>query len=105
MLRSLTLAKRRYNQYPYGHRFLLGKRQPTLLAGSSGARIQGPVVQQPPAAFRPAGAQVAADAGDELPRQAARFTRRRLRRVRVAGDSLLPRPEISRPADLRPHTR
>src|ERR1700722_12247132 len=84
-----------------GHRLLLGKRQRAVLARRARARIQESQLQQPSAAVRSAGAQVAAHAGDELSRQAAGAARQRLRGVRVAGDTLLPRAEIPRAADLR----
>src|SRR3569833_460979 len=51
-------------------------------------------VRKPPAAVLQAGTQVAADAVAELPRARARAEGRRLRGVRVARRSLLPRPQI-----------
>src|SRR6202162_3747619 len=88
---------------PDGHRFLLGKRQPRVLARGAGARIQGPALPESSAAFRSPGTQVAADAGDELPRPAAGVARRRLRGFRVARDPLLPGAEIARAAESRAH--
>ena len=55
-------------------------------------------VQQPPASVREAGAQVAADARSESRGRVPSREGRRLRRVRVAGGPLLPRPQVSRPS-------
>ena len=55
----------------HGNRSLLGQRQSLLLAGAARARVQAARLYQPPAAVFQAGAQVAADAGDELPRPRA----------------------------------
>src|SRR5580698_4132998 len=104
MSASTIAVSRRRRQWlqlsSHGHRFLLGKRQPSVLEGGAGTRTQGSAIQQSFAAVRPPGAQVTTNAGDEFSRQTAGAARRGLRGVRVAGDSVLPRPQISGAADI-----
>src|SRR5580698_8337853 len=88
-------------QSRYGTHSLLGQRQPVLVARPAGAGAQGLAIRVPAAALRQAGTAIAADAEDEPARPGAGFEGQRLRRVRIRGDSLLPRSEVSAAADFR----
>src|SRR5882762_8014881 len=88
-------------QSVHGTYSLLGQRQPVLVARPLGAGTQKTAFRVPDAAYRPARTPIAADVEAQSARSSARAEGRRLRGVRIGGDSVLPRNEVSADADFR----
>src|SRR5579872_505179 len=87
-------------QSPHGTDFILGQRQPVLVASPIGARAQGPALRIAAPALRQAGASVAPNVENESARPRARLEGRRLRGVRIRRHTLLPGPQIPASADI-----
>src|SRR5882757_6809340 len=88
-----------------GTHSLLGQRKSVLVAHPIGVGAQGAALRVAASALRQARTSIAADVEAQSARSCAGVEGRRLRGVRIRGDSLLPRTEVSAEADFRVQPR